>query len=159
MYVNGNFAEGMEEWQRELQRHCEEVYTNWEETREVQENKIEHFKKKSDQMFTMDGRRAEITVDLVLQAKAKMSDNKVNGPEDAATSEMIKQLLLEKIYAITKCFQERFMGQMEAPNSWKIVKLVSLTKIVRSYKAIALTSVMSKGYVSCINRLDKEKRT
>ena len=27
---------------------------------------------------------------------------------------MIKQLPLEKVYIITRCFQERFMGQMEA---------------------------------------------
>ena len=44
-----------------------------------------------------DGRRAEITVDVVLQARAKMSENKVNGPEDAVVSEMIKQLPWEKI--------------------------------------------------------------
>ena len=32
------------------------------------------FKEKGDQKFTVDGRNAEITVDLVLQAKAKLSD-------------------------------------------------------------------------------------
>ena len=36
----------------------------------------------------MKGRNVEITVDLVLQARAKMSDNKVNGPEDEVVSEM-----------------------------------------------------------------------
>ena len=47
LYVNGNFTEDREEWQRELQRHCEEeVYTDQEETREVQENRIEYFNKK-----------------------------------------------------------------------------------------------------------------
>ena len=64
-------------------------------------------------------------VDLVLQSRAKMSDNKVNGPEDAVVSEMIKQVPLEKILIITRCFQERFKGQMEAPSSWKTVKLIS----------------------------------
>ena len=94
-----------------------------------------------------------------------MSENKGNGPEDAVVSEMIKQLPLEKIYTVTKCFQERFMGQMEAPSSWKIVKLVFLRKPdaepkkgIRSYRAIALTSVMWKWYASCIAlRLEKEK--
>ena len=39
---------------------------------------------KGDQQFTVEGRNAEeITVDLVLQARAKMSDNKVNGLDDA----------------------------------------------------------------------------
>ena len=69
LYVNGNFTEGGEEWQRELQRHCEEVYTDQKETREVQEQRIEYFKKKGDQQFTDDGRGAEITIDMVLQAR------------------------------------------------------------------------------------------
>ena len=99
----------------------------------------------------------------MLQARAKMSQNKVNGPEDAVVSEMIKQLPQEKVYIMLKCFQERFMGQMEAPSSWKIVKLVFLRKPRcgskerdRSCMATALTSVMSKWYASCIMlRLEK----
>ena len=51
-------------------RHREEVYTDQHETREVQEKRIEHFNKKGDRHFTDDGRGAEITVDLVLLAKA-----------------------------------------------------------------------------------------
>ena len=47
---------------------------------EVQEKRIEYFKRKGDRQFTDDGRGAEITIDLVLQARAKMSENKVNGP-------------------------------------------------------------------------------
>ena len=86
-------------------------YTDHDETREVQEKRIKYFTRNGDQHFTNDGRRAEITIDLVLQAKAIMSENKVNGPEDAVVGEMIKQLPQEKFYIITKCFQERFMGQ------------------------------------------------
>ena len=128
------------------------MYTDQEETREVQEKK-----KCILQQFTDDGRKGEITVHLVLQARAKMSDNKVHGPEDAVASQMIKQLPLEKIYTVTKCFQERFMGQTEAPSSWKIVKLVFLRK-PDADRAIALTSVMSKWYASgIILRLEKER--
>ena len=47
-------------------------------------------------------------MDLVLQARAKLSENKVNGPEDAIVSEKIKRLPMEKIYTATKCFQDRF---------------------------------------------------
>ena len=43
-------------------------------------------KKKGDQQFTVEGRTLEITVDFVLQARAKMSDNKVNGPDDQAAA-------------------------------------------------------------------------
>ena len=62
------------------------------------------FEKKGSHLFAVDGRKAEITVDLVLQARAKMCDNKVNGPDDAVASEMIKHLPSEKIYTITRCF-------------------------------------------------------
>ena len=79
---------------------------------------------------------------------------------------MIKQLPKEKIYIISKCFQDRFVGHMEAPSSWKIVKLVFYEKLdaepkkdIRSYRAITLTSVMSKWYASCIIlRLEIEKQ-
>ena len=39
--------EDREEWQKELQRHCEEVYTDHDETREVQEKRNEYFKKET----------------------------------------------------------------------------------------------------------------
>ena len=118
--MKGNFTEDREEWQKELQTQCEEVYTDQVETREVQGNRIEYFADKSDQQFTVEGRTAETTVDLVFQARAKMSDNKVNGPENAVVSELIKQLPSENIHTITKCFQKRFTGHMEVPSSWKI---------------------------------------
>ena len=35
LYVNGNFTEDREEWQKVLQRHCESVYTDLEETVEA----------------------------------------------------------------------------------------------------------------------------
>ena len=80
--------------------------TDKEETNETQEDRIEFLKKKGDRHFTVEGRTAEIKVDLVLQARAKMSDNKE----------------------------------------------------IRSYRAIALTSVMSKWCASCIIfRLEKER--
>ena len=67
------------------------------------------FFKKGDQQFTEDVCNGEMTVDLVLQARAKLSDNEVSGPEDALVSEMIKILLLEKIFTIARCFQDRLM--------------------------------------------------
>ena len=80
LYVNGNFTEDRGRWQRELQRHCEEVYSDQAETTEVQEKRIQYFKNKVDQQFMDDGRAADITIDLVLQARAKMSGNNANGP-------------------------------------------------------------------------------
>ena len=63
------------------------------------------------------------------------------------------------------CFRGRLMGQMDAPSSWKIVKLIFLRKPdaepkkeIRSYRAIALTSVMSKWHACCVMvRMEKER--
>ena len=57
------------------------------------------------------------------------------------------------------------MGQMDAPGSWKIVKFVFLRKEdaepkkgIRSYRAIALSSVVSNRYASCVMmRMEKGK--
>ena len=43
LYVNGRFMEEREEWQKELQRDCDEVKTDHDETKEVQEGRIEYF--------------------------------------------------------------------------------------------------------------------
>ena len=61
----------------------------------------------------------------MLQARAELSDNKVNGPEDAVVSEMIKILPLEKICTVAMFSKTAFLGQMDAPSSWKIVMLFS----------------------------------
>ena len=162
--VDGAFTDNREGSLNELQRPCESVYTDPEETKEVQQKRIEFFKMKGDRHFPEDGREVQISVDLVLQARAKLSNNKVTGPADAIVSEMIKAVPLEKIYMVTKCSQQRFMGTMEAPDSWKIVQLVFLRKTdadprkgIKGYRAIALTSVMSKWYASCIVMLVKRE--
>ena len=67
LYVDGNFTEDSEEWNKELQRHCDCLYTDLEETKEVQEERIEYFKRgEGDQHFTKNGREPEIAVDLIL---------------------------------------------------------------------------------------------
>ena len=117
-----NFTEDGEEWQKK-------VYTDQEETKEVQENRIEYFKKKGDQQFTEEGRTAEITVDLMLYARAKISNNKVKWAgrrhrerDDEAFCPWRRSALLRSV------FRERFLGQMESPSSWNIMKLVFLRK-------------------------------
>ena len=100
----------------------------WRKQKEHRKAELNTSMKKGNRQVTEEGRNAEITVDLVLQTRAKLSDNKVNGPEDAIVSEMIKNMPMEKIYTIARWVQERTMGQMESPNSWKVVKLVFLRK-------------------------------
>ena len=72
------------------------MYTGLEETKEAQESRIEHFRKNGISSLLRKVATQKITVDLVLQARAKLSDDKVNGPEDAIVSEMIKKMLMEK---------------------------------------------------------------
>ena len=64
----------------------------------------------------------EIYVDLVLHARARLCDSKVDGPKDKIVCEMLKRLPLPKVYEVAKLFQERFMGKMQAPDSWKLVR-------------------------------------
>ena len=42
LYVNGNFTEEREEWNQELQQHCEGVYTDPDETKQVLEGRLEY---------------------------------------------------------------------------------------------------------------------
>ena len=90
------------------------MHADEEETNEIQADRIECFKKKSDRQFTVLGRTAEITVDLVSQARAQMSDIKVNGPDDAIVSEMIKKLHLEK------CAQSRGVFKNASWTRWNL---------------------------------------
>ena len=81
-----------------------------EETIDEQQRRMPKYKEDGDRHFvTEHGRVAEITIDLVLQARAKMSENKVNGPEDSIVSEMNKQWPQENIYEITRCLQDLFV--------------------------------------------------
>ena len=109
-------------------------------------------KRRGCQQSTVDGREAEITVDLLLQARAKMSDNKVNGPEDAVVSEMIKQLPLEKISTNHEVLPRTLQGPDGGAKFIEDCETDLLEekphaepkKRTRSYRAIALTSVFSK---------------
>ena len=47
LYVNGSFTEDREEWKKELQRHCDEVYVDPEETKDEQEKRINKYSPRS----------------------------------------------------------------------------------------------------------------
>ena len=93
MYVKGHFTEDRAEWQKKklkgIAKRCTPICKKQKKSKKKELNIFS----KRDQQFTEDGCNAEITVDLVLQARTKLSDNKVNGPEDAIVSEMIKKKL------------------------------------------------------------------
>ena len=57
-----------------------------------------------------------------------MAEGKENGPEDSVTTEMIKELPQEKIFERTKHFRNRFVGQEDAPSSWRSVRFVYMRK-------------------------------
>ena len=75
-----------------------------------------------------------------------MSEIKVNGPEDAEVSEMIKQLLLEKIRTILRCFQRTLHGSDGGSEFVEDCETGALAEGIQSHSAIALTEVMSKWY-------------
>ena len=81
-------AEGAEEalWQKDMQKEI-----------------IEHIKLRGDRHLSEEGRAVEITVDLVLQAKAKLRYNKVSAA-DAIVSEMMKALPWEKVCVCSRMF-------------------------------------------------------
>ena len=90
-----------------------------------------------------------------MQARAKMSENQVNGAEDEVVSEMIKQLPQEKIIASRSAFRNasrvRWKPQVHG-RSW------SWCFYEHQHRAITLTSMVSKWYASCIIlRLEKKK--
>ena len=63
-----------------------------EETIGKQEDRIEKYHRDEDRHFTEEGRVAEITTDLVLEAWIKMAEERFNRPEDFLVTEMMKQL-------------------------------------------------------------------
>ena len=48
LYADGHFTEGREEWQKELQRHCEQVYTDQEEAKDAQKKESNILRRKGD---------------------------------------------------------------------------------------------------------------
>ena len=67
-------------------------------------------------------------MDLVLQARARLCDGKVDGWRDRILSETLMRLPLAKLYEVAKLLEERFVGKVWAPDSWTVVQLVFLRK-------------------------------
>ena len=111
-FINGEFSKKV------LQMHCEDVYVDQEETNEVQKDRIQRYEKLRNEHFS-EGRNVEISVDVVLRARARSCDSKVHGPKEKIVSEMLKWLPLAKLYEVTKIHQEILMGEAEAPVSWR----------------------------------------
>ena len=58
-----------------------------------------------------------------------MRTDEGNGPEDFVVTKMLRELLAETTYEITKWFQRGFRGSCGSPISWWIVKPVFLRNI------------------------------
>ena len=79
--MDGSLSEDRAVWKTEPQRHCKEVYVDVEESAEKQKERIMQFRADRFWHCADDGRIADITVDLVLRARARMAEEKVHGPE------------------------------------------------------------------------------
>ena len=86
LYVKGHFTEDRAEWQEELQRQCEKVYNNMEETKEVREKRIEYFRKKVNQQFTRKDASQRSPLTWFCKPEPNKDRKKVNEPEDASWS-------------------------------------------------------------------------
>ena len=102
---SGSFTEDSSAWKSELQRNCEEVNVNFDETEEQEKGLCG--KKK------IDGRVAGIQV--------KMAENKVVAPDDTIVSEMIKQRPQGKSSNSQDASKNRLMV-------WEQEKVASTTK-------------------------------
>ena len=69
LFVDGDFSENRDEWKQDLQKHCGAVSVESEETDENQRERIQRCDNLGNEHFS-EGRVAEISVDLVLQARA-----------------------------------------------------------------------------------------
>ena len=84
------------------------MYTDQEETnRSTGKAELNISKRKENNNLQKMG-AVQITIDLVLQARAKLSDNKVNGPEDPIVSEMIKGCLWKRTVLLRDVFRSDF---------------------------------------------------
>ena len=128
------------------------MYTDLEETRKVQEERIEWFKRRRKALHG-------------LTSPSKMSENKVNRPEDTVVSEMIKTVASREIVR-QKILSRKFHGKSGGTKFLEDRETNVFTKNpdakpkkrVRGYNAIALTAVMSKWYAWCVLlRLEKEE--
>ena len=86
----------------------------------------------------------EITV-VVLQARAKLSDNKINGPGDAIVSEMFKKLPLETICTIACRF-----SLLESPSFVEDRETGLLEEIGRYFEAANNSADIGDVEVACI---------
>ena len=67
-----------------------------EEIIEKQGDRTEEYKMKGDRHFTDEERVAEMFFDLVLKARVRMAEERVNGPEGSIVTEMMKQVPQDK---------------------------------------------------------------
>ena len=84
--------------------------------------------RKGDLQFTVERRTAEITVDLVLQARAKMSDNKGQRTWRCDCKRDDQAVAFGENLHLYEVFSRTLLGKVESPSSWKIVKLIFLRK-------------------------------
>ena len=103
------------------QKNCEKKCTNLVEIKNRKHNGIFR-EKKEIRNLQEEYRTRKSRFTLVLQVGAKLRDNKVNGPEDAIVSEMIKKLSMEK----NQHCDDAFSGTGHGPDG--ILKLVGSCK-------------------------------
>ena len=109
LYVGGVFTEDRAMWKEELHKHCQELYVDVHETIEKQEDRIKKYKTDGDRHFAGERRISINSIDLVLEASAKMAEESVKGSEDSIVTEMINGSPQKQQHQNPRCFQDRLM--------------------------------------------------
>ena len=89
----------------------------WRKQKKHKKAELNISKKKKEKQIAEEGRNAEITVDLVLQATAKLSDNKSQRTRrrDRERDDQ-KAAHGENLHYLRGAFKNDFAGQMESPS-------------------------------------------
>ena len=102
------------------QKHCENVYVDPEETDEKQKERMQKYEILGNEHFS-EGKKSEVSVDLVLHPRHRLCEGEVNGPRYKIVSEMLKRLPLAK--SLRGC------KNSSKNNSWEERRLLTLGKL------------------------------
>ena len=119
----------------------------------------QEYKTDGDRHFTEEGRIAEITIDFIFQARVKMTEVRVNEPEDSIVTEMIKQLPPENSTRLQEVFRIALWDWKKLPVSGGLENECSsggLMSSVINIKEVTESSQWLRWSVKLINWKEKK---
>ena len=156
--IQGERSGDKEWWTEDAREHCGRCYDDVGETSVVHQKRAMAQREEGAKEERADGRRREVTVDLVLRTWRRLQQDTAAGLGDC-----LKAFPKETLFERTHQFDKRYGGEGRALESWKIFKAgVFLKKKTdgkpgkRRFRGVALMSMMAKWYGSVVMELDGE---